>query len=174
MAASIAVPILKDATLYGEGNSLLGKVKEFELPTIEHEFVDHEAVGMKGVVQLFSGTNPMEGTFTFYYDPEIVRLICNPMKSVNLQVRANLNIYTSAGESTVPVVIFLRGRFKTTPMGSFVQNENTELEADFTADAVRVSIDNQDLYEIDITANIYKVAGTDILSTLTNLLLGAL
>lgn len=42
---STAIHQIVNANVYMSGNSLLGKAKEFKLPDIEFEFIEHKGLG---------------------------------------------------------------------------------------------------------------------------------
>ena len=50
---STAIHQIVNANVYMNGNSLLGKAKEFKLPDIEFEFIEHKGLGLHGTIKLY-------------------------------------------------------------------------------------------------------------------------
>lgn len=159
-----------NANIYVNGDSLLGKAKEIELPTLKQMTADHEALGMVGKVALFSGIDKLEGKIEWnaiYKD--VMKLVADPTKSHQIQVRANLETHDSSGlASQVPAVAYLTVRFRGLPMGNFKQHENVELSSEYDCYYAKYEIDGEEMFEFDPMANIYKVGGVDILATYRN------
>lgn len=155
-----------NANIYMDGNSLLGRAEEITAPVIKHKMSEHKALGMVGTVEFFSGIEKIESKVkwnSFYYD--VLRKIGNPLKPVQLQVRSSLETYDSSGrKAEVPVVIYMTATSKDFPTGSFKQNDNVELETNFSVSYCKMEINGVPTLEVDLLANIYKVDGVDILS----------
>lgn len=164
---AIQVNSLTNANVYVEGNNMLGRASEIELPNVTHKMSDHEGLGMIGMVEFFSGIEKLEGKIkwnAFYKDA--LGFISDPTRTVQLMVRGNLETYESAGKTAeVPVIVYLTVQFKSIPLGNYVQHENVELESDYSAYSVKMEIDGEPILEIDLLAQIYKVGGVDIMAT---------
>jgi hypothetical protein len=83
---------------------------------------------------------------------------------VQLQTRASQKTSGLLGDIEVPVVVFLSGIFKTVPLGKLKKGETIELSSEMAVNYVRLLLGGEELLEIDVFSNTYKVAGTDILS----------
>jgi len=163
--SNIVINRLTNANIYLNGQNLIGRASSVDLPEIEQKFEEHEGLGMVGTAEFFSGIDVMECTisWTAYY-PDVWRQIANPVRSNQLQIRSSLETWNSSGRLIeVPAVAFLTGTFKKLPMGSFTKNESAEFETDISCTYARLNIAGQNIFEIDVMANIYKVAGNDIL-----------
>lgn len=164
--SGITVNRLTNANVYTDGNSLLGRVQEIELPVVKQKMSEHKALGMVGTVEFFSGLEKMEAKLTWnsFYSDAMVKA-ADPTKTVQIQVRSNLETYDSNGRvSQVPCVVFLTAQHKDFPLGSYKQHDNVELTSMLSVTAFRLEIDGQSILEIDVLANVYKVNGTDILT----------
>lgn len=163
---AIKVNRLTNANIYVDGTNMLGRAAEIELPEITHKMSDHEALGMIGMVEFFSGIEKMEGKIkwnAFYTDA--LGFIGDPTKTVQLMVRSSLETYESAGRTDeVAVVVYLTVQFKSLPLGNYQQHENVELESQFACYASKMEIDGAPQVEIDLLSNIYKVQGVDIMA----------
>lgn len=164
---AIQVNRLTNANVYLNGVNMLGRAEEVTLPAIQHKMAEHKALGMVGVAEFFTGIDKMEATFkwnSFY--PDVMKATANPTKSVKLQVRSSLEVYTAEGRTEQqPVVCFLTGQFKSVPMGNFKQHDNVELSSTVSIYSIRLEINGEEIVEVDVLANIFKVEGVDILAT---------
>jgi uncharacterized protein len=165
---AIAINKLTNANVYVNGNSLLGRASEIETPNPEFIMAEHEALGMVGKTEFFAGIDKMEATIkwnSFYAD--VYRRTANPLRSIQMQVRGNLQTFTSSGglQQEVAAVVYMTATPKNLPTGNFKQHENVELETMFNVTYLKVEIAGEVQTEIDILANVFKVNGVDILAT---------
>lgn len=155
-----------NANVYMDGVNLLGKAEEVTLPDIKFLMVEHKALGMVGSAEFFAGFEKLESKFkwnSLYSD--IVKKAANPFKAVAIQVRGSLQTYSDQGlVSEVPVVAHIKGIFKNIPMGNFKPKDNPEFETSMSVNYAKLVEDGQDIYEIDVLQNIYKVGGVDVLA----------
>jgi P2 family phage contractile tail tube protein len=165
--AKIEINRLTNANIYIDGNSLLGRAEEIQLPQIKSLMQEHKALGMVGKAEFFAGLDKMDAKIkwaSMYAD--VLAKAANPMKTVQLQVRASLETYEANGRTTeAPVVAMLTGAFKTLPMGTYKQHENSEFETEMSVYYAKLTVGGTDIVEIDVLANIYKVSGVDVLAT---------
>ena len=164
---AVTVNRLTNANVYLEGGSMLGKVEEIKLPDVSIKMVEHKALGMVCTIELPSGIDKMEGEIkwsSFYRD--VMLKVGNPFKFLSLQVRGNLETYSSQGRvAEVKVVVYLTVAFKKIPGGTFKQHDNVENQTGFSCYYMKQTIDGEDILEIDAMSNIYKVGGEDVLLT---------
>lgn len=161
--AGITLNTLNNANLYIDGNSLLGQAEEFKLPVVKFKMAEHKAVGMIGTIKLPSGFDALEGEVkwnSFYKD--VWGKLLDPYTAIQLQARGSLETYNSQGrQAQVPYVVFLTGSFYEVPPGDFKQNDKAEFQSKFFATYMKQTVDGNDVLEVDVMANIYKVNGTD-------------
>lgn len=157
---------MTNANVYVNGNSMLGKAEEIDLPSITAKLSEHKALGMQGLVELPSGFEKMEVRIkwnSFY--PDAASLMANPFQVVELQCRSSVDSYESGNRvGQQKFVCFMRGQFKQMPAGQFKQNDNVELDSRLTIHYIKIEINNTPKVEFDVMANIYKVDGVDLLS----------
>ena len=155
---------LTNANVYDSGNSLCGKAEEVTLPGIKSIFQDHKALGMMVAIELPSGIDKMSGKIKWNaIYPDVVKAYGSPYKTVQLQIRSSLETYDASGRiAQKAVVAFLTVRFKDA-LSSIVlkQNDNPEIESEFSCTYMRLEVDGEKLVEIDAMSNIYFVAGVD-------------
>lgn len=156
---------LTNCNVYLNGGSLLGKAKEVTLPTVTQKMVDHEALGMAGTVQVPAGVEAMEATIlwnSFY--PDTAKLLANPTKALSFMIRGNLESWGPTGRTAeTPFKVYMTGTVSAFPTGTFTQKENVEAETTVAVYQVKMEIGSEVIMEFDAMANIYKVAGQDIL-----------
>lgn len=157
---------ITNANIYMDGNSHLGKAAEVELPQANYKMAEHAALGMVGMAEFFSGIEKLEMKIkwnSFYADA--MKATGNPTTSRQIQIRSSLETHTSAGKTAeVPVVCHVTAAPKSFPMGNFKQSDNVELETDFAVYYCKLEIDGENIFEVDILANIFKVGGVDLLA----------
>ncbi|NLG18937.1 MAG: phage major tail tube protein [Fibrobacter sp.] len=163
---SIEINRVTNANVYIDGTSLLGKVDEVTLPEIKPLMSEHKALGMIAKIELPSGIDKLEAKFKFNsFYPSVMMSIANPYSVRKVMVRASAETYTGMGKiSEVPVVCHMSGTFKKIPMGGFKQAENVELETEMNCLYAKMMIRGVTIFELDTMANIFKVAGADILA----------
>ncbi|BDV42440.1 phage major tail tube protein [Geotalea uraniireducens] len=162
----IAIKQITNANVYMDGASFLGKVEEAKLPDVVATLAEHKALGMIGKVELPNGIDKMEMTMkwnSLYGD--VLKKAANPFTAVQLQCRCSQETYTGQGRTEeVPVTVFLTGTFKKFPLGGFKQHENVEAETTLAITYFRLVVNGEDIVEVDVLANIYKVGGVDLLA----------
>ena len=74
--------------------------------------------------------------------------------------------YLLLGQALVvgDLLLLADGYPKAHPGGSFKAKEDTELENTFTVNYYKLEIDGEEIVEIDVMNNIYKVGGEDLLA----------
>lgn len=164
--AGLAINRVTNANVYLNGASLLGRVEEIKLPDVEVTSEMHNALGLIGEISLPSGFKAMEGEIKWnsvYAD--VATQIGDPFAFYTLQVRSSVDQYGSAGRSAqIPLVTLLTVQFKNIPLGNFKPRNNAEFMTKFSATYVKQSLNGQDLFELDVLANILKVGGVDKLA----------
>lgn len=165
--AKIQVNRLTNANIYLDGANLLGRAEEVKLPEVTAKMAEHKGLGLVGMAEFPSGIDKLEATIKWAsLYPEVMRKAGNPFRAVQLQVRASLDEYASQGRiGETPVICHLTGTFKKFPMGSFKQHENAEYETTLSITYVKLIVGVDEILELDVLANIYKVGGEDILAT---------
>jgi len=163
---AVKINRITNANVYLDGGTLLGRAEEIKLPDVAAKMSEHKALGMVGTIELPSGFDKMEGEIkwsSFYKD--VMTKVANPFKFVSLQVRANVETYTSQGRTEQQsLVVFLTVAFKKNPGGTFKQHDNAEFPTGFACYYLKQVVDGQDVLEFDPMSNIYKVAGKDQLA----------
>lgn len=155
-----------DANVYVNNASKHGQASEITAPTITAVMTDYKAMGMVGSAEFFNGFDKIETTIKWTYpDNEAQKACANFLKPVDLMIRSSKAEYDNTGISAEkPIVMYVRGYPKAHPGGSFKAKEDTELENTFTVNYYKLEIDGEEIVEIDVMNNIYKVGGEDLLA----------
>lgn len=165
--SKISINRLTNANVYLDGGSMLGRAEEVNLPALKAKMAEHKALGMVGTIEAFAGFEKLEGKIkwsSLYADA--LKKTANPFKSVQLQVRGSVEVYASGGRTEEkPVVALLTVTFKSIPGGNYKQHDNVEVESEFIATYMKLTVGGEDITEIDVLANIYKAGGQDVLAS---------
>src|SRR5690606_21960439 len=117
-------------------------------------------------LEYFSGIDKLEGNFkwTSYYG-DVLKKMANPFEAKRVQVRGSLEEYQGGSRvGQTPAVLFMTITPKNFPLGNFVRHDNTELETSYGCTYLKLEVNGENLVEIDVEANIYKVDGVDLLA----------
>ncbi len=146
----------------------IGCASEVELPEIEFEMAEYEALGLYGTPEFPVGIQAMEATITWLsFDPAWAKQAADFTLATTLQFRGIVEDFTTIGRTeTIPLIMTLRGIFKKNPIGSFSKNENGEFESEIAASYVKQVYGGEVILEYDAIANIYKANGRDLLGSL--------
>jgi P2 family phage contractile tail tube protein len=156
---------LTNANVYCEDKSMLGCAEEITLPEVAFTISEHKALGVMGVRQLPNGIDKLEGKIKWnsFYD-DVFKKFANPFKAMKLMVRGSVRNYESGDVVTEKAyVVYMTCQPKKVPLGAFKQNDNVEMETEFTCSYVKVEYDGQAIMEVDVDNNIYSVNGVDLL-----------
>jgi P2 family phage contractile tail tube protein len=157
---------LTNCNVYVGNKSFLGRAEEVNLPDVGFTMSEHKALGMVAVRQYPNGIDKLEGKIkwnSFYSD--VMTQFGNPFQSLKMMIRSSVRVYEGGDVADEkPYIVYLTVQPKKTPLGNFKQNDNVEMETEFSCTYVKVEYDGQQLIEIDAENNIYSVAGNDLLA----------
>lgn len=157
-----------NANVYVDGtNSLLGRAGEVTLPEVVAKMEEHVGLGMIGVVELPTGLSVLTTKVKWKgFYPDQIEYGANPFVARKLQVRASHETYAAGGRvAELPLVVQLTCRWKKTPLGVFVPQTGQEHEDELATTYVRIVLDGEELLEIDVLENVWRVRGQDVLAT---------
>lgn len=157
------------SNVYIDGtNEQIGRATETQLPNVAAVTSEHKGLGMFGTLEVPAGLQAMVMTVKwggFYVD--LKKFGGNMFASRRLQWRASLETYGAGGrEEQVPVIVQAKGTWKSMNGGTFKPQEASEFDDELTCSYYRLEVDGEELFEIDIINNIYRVDGEDLLETL--------
>ncbi|AGL83830.1 phage major tail tube protein [Pseudomonas protegens] len=156
---------LKNLNLFNDGNSYLGVVKSVTLPPLGRKMEAYRGGGMNGSVKADLGFS--DDGIQFEWKTGGIDLIAlRQFGSVNasgimLRFSGAFQQDDTGDVSTVEVVV--RGRHETIEMGDASPGEDTEHSITTTCSYYKLTVDNEDIIEIDLLNFIEKVNGVDML-----------
>ena len=157
---------LTNATVWADGKNYFGKIEEVNLPVPKYKMATHKALGLIAEIEYFSGLEKLDMKLKLnapYKD--YMQYMGDPTKKVNLMLRGSLQNYQGSSiVSETPYVVTMVISPKDYPLGNFKQNENVELENNFTVYYVKLEISGQKMYEVDVENNILFAGGRDVLA----------
>lgn len=153
-----------DANIFINNASTHGQASEVTCPDLSAVMTEYKAMGMIGTAEFFNGFEKMESTIKWTYPNNSVQKACaNPMVPIDFMVRSSKAEYDNTGIlSEKPIVIYMRGYSKKHPGGTFKTKEDTELETTLSILYYKLEIDGEEIVELDVMNNIYKVGGEDL------------
>lgn len=155
-----------NANVYLKGVSYMGRAEEITLPEISPKMVDHKALGMVGEIELPAGLQKMSAKIKWNaIYPDVMKLAHNVFEAVQLEVRCNIETYEGGTRTNQqPAVIFLTGTWKKSGGLSFKPQDNVEIENELNVSAYKMIVNGEEIIEVDVMSNIWRVNGIDQLS----------
>ena len=153
---------LINANIYMDDVNFIGKAKEVDLPKVSIKVTEHETLGSVGVLELFQGVEKMECKIKWaFYDRDALMKF-TPTKAVKLTARAAQHVYEAGSASRVRQVrAVMIGRPKGFEPATIKPGEG-EGDTTFAVDYYKLTIDDEDIIEIDIPNYILKVGEEDV------------
>lgn len=167
---SISINKLNNCNVYVNGNSLLGRVEEFDVPEVVYKMAEHKSLGMIGTFEIPTGLDKMEARMKWSsFFPDAIGSVSKPFTAIQLMVRGNMQNFGTAGlNADIPVSVIMTAMPKKMPGMKFKQHDNVEQESSFSVTRIKVIANNQTSYEVDVMANIFTIDGEDILANFRN------
>lgn len=157
---------LRDANVYVNGTSTHGQSTEITLPNIQASKSEYKALGMAGTLKLFNGFDALEATIKWSSPNNDVKIACaDPRKVVDLMIRSTRDVYVN-GDLTEeqPVIYFVKGTCNNYGLGTLKAKDDTETETKIDLTYVKEVVNGQELVELDIANNIFRINGEDMLA----------
>ena len=152
---------LKNFNIFNDGNNYQGKVTEVNLPKLTRKMEDYRGAGMNGVVKTDMGLEALQLEWTV---GGMMREVLNQWGVTThngLQVRF-AGAYQSQDTGTVDAVeVVIRGRHSEIDFGSSKPGDDTAIKITTQASYYKLTINGEDVIEIDVIAGVEKVNGTD-------------
>lgn len=154
--------LLKNLNAFVDGRGYAGRIEEINLPTLTLKTEEYRGGGMDMPVDVELGMEKLEADLTFAdYDADLFRLFGvtdNAMTAITL--RGGLQ----NAMKTEPVVIHLRALIKSLELGSWKAGEKTTLKMSLAVHYYKLTLNHQELIEIDAENMVRKINGTDQLT----------
>ena len=157
--------ILRNFNLFVDTRGYAGLVDELTLPKLSIKTEEHRAGGMDAPVELDMGMEKLECEFTLCeYAPEILTLFGLADGS---PVRLTLKGAMESDDGSVKTItVNLRGLFRELDPGNWKAGEKATLKCMVACRYYKLTIDGQELHEIDAENMIRKIKGVDQLQAI--------
>lgn len=154
---------LKHFNLFNDAHSYMGKVSEVTLPTLTMKAEEWRAGGMNGPIDIDLGHEllTLEWKLGGYEAQVFKQFGMQRIDGAILRFTGAIQHDDTGEVKSVEVV--MRGRHKEMDTGSATPGEDTEMNITSTLSYYKLTIDGEDLQEIDVLNMIHKVAGVDVL-----------
>lgn len=156
---------LKNLNLFNDGNSYLGLVKSLTLPSLGRKMEGYRGGGMNGPVKADLGMS--DDGIQFEWKTGGLDLIslrqfgAVSANSVALRFSGPYQQDDTGEVSNVEIVV--RGRHETIEMGDAQPGEDTEHSMTTTCSYYKLTVDGEEIIEIDLLNFVEKVNGVDML-----------
>lgn len=169
MASSLK--ILKDAAVYVNTISVVGKAKTITLPTIARTTEDHETLAMIGTIAANVGFEAMETTIAWEgWDSELALMAYNFESKFDIQCRGIIEDMTGDVKTETPCIVHMKGIFRSTEGGNYEAKSKATRESVANIHYYKEEINGAPTVEVDFANNIYKVGGKNLLANRNRIL----
>ncbi len=156
-----------NANAYRDGNTLIGKVEQIDLPKIQFKTEDIAALGLFSTIEIPVGLEKMEAKIKWnaIYDDDWKA--ASPVAKSTIVVKSNMTKHAADGRTEqVQVTATIRGVYKELPTGVMKSNAKFDgAEHLLTVSYYKLEVAGGKIYEVDIFNNILYVGSTDILES---------
>jgi uncharacterized protein len=152
---------LKNFNLFNEGASYMGQVEEIKLPKLKRKMEDLRAGGMNGPVKVDLGQDALDIEFT------CGGIMADVLKQYAICGAAGIMLRFAGAYSaddtcaTKAVEIVVRGRHEEIDVGDAKAGDKSKFTVKSALSYYKLSIDGQEVIEIDLLNFVEKVAGKD-------------
>ena len=156
---------LKNAQLFIDGGSYLGRVEEINPPNIKRKMQDYEPLGMNGTIEIDMGIEKLELDFMLceYSSDVIIKAGVVAHNGVQLRIRGAVERDDSSNEVSY-VEIHAHGRIRDLEFEAMKKGETGKLKVMLTISYYKFTEDGNVLAEIDIVNMIENWGGVDRLA----------
>lgn len=155
---------LKHINLFNDGQSYVGQVEEVNLPTLTRKMEEWRAGGMNAPIKTDQGMEALTMDFTCggIMDDALRQFGVIEHDGVMLRFAGSYQRDDTGAVAAVEVVT--RGRHSAIEMGSAKTGENSPFKVTSELSYFKLSIDGEEVIEIDILNMIEKINGEDRLA----------
>ena len=156
--------VLKNMNLYVDGNGYAGAIEEITLPKVAAKTEEFRAGGMDAPIDVEVGMEKLETQFTLRkFDKDVLKQF-GIKNSGKLVATIRGSFCSEENGEEFPVVINLKGLITEIDFGNWKSGENAMLKVAMSLRSYKLTVDGEEVYEIDIPAMIKKVNGVDEMS----------
>lgn len=157
---------LKNMNLFNDGNSYLGLAKTVTLPTLGRKMEGYRGGGMNGPVKADLGMSDdgIQLEWKLGGLDLIVLRQFGATSAAGILLRFSGAYQQDDTEEVAAVEVVVRGRHETIEMGEAQPGEDTEHSITTTCSYYKLTVDGEEIIEIDLLNFIEKVNGVDLLA----------
>ncbi|ODS24444.1 phage major tail tube protein [Candidatus Endobugula sertula] len=156
--------VLKNFNLFVDGKGYAGLVEDLTLPKLSVKMDELYTGGMDAPIDLEMGMDKLECDFSLCeYNTDVIHQFgLRNGAQVKLSLRGGLD-----GETGVtPVVVTLTGAWKDIDMGNWKAGEKPSLKVNVTLRYYKLTVEGNDLVEVDVQNMVRKINGVDQLESM--------
>ena len=163
MSANRIDEILKNINMFIDGNGLAGQVESFTLPKLTLKTEDFRPGGRDVAVKVDMGMEPLESKFTLIgFHAAVLKLWgLSAGRDIPLTLRGALE---NEDGTIVPAVCNLRGKLIEVDPGDWKPGEAAKLNVTLNAHYYKLSVDGEDVHEVDVRNMVRTINGVDVLA----------
>ena len=152
---------LKNMNAHIDGRGYLGRIAEFEEPTLAIATEDYRGGGMIGSVKIDLGLEPMEAKLKMGgHEAELIRKF-GTTDVEGVRVRLTGAYQADDGTAAQAVECYIGGRFTEIAPGTSKPGDDTEQEFTVPLSYYRREVNGRTEVEIDMVAGVFMVDGQD-------------
>ncbi len=157
---------LKGFNLFQNGENFVGQVAEVTLPKLTRKMEDWQGGGMGGPIKVDFGNEAiqMEWTAGGFMKSVLQQYGITQHDGVLLRFAGGYQAEDSASVDAIEIVI--KGRHSEIDPGSAKAKEDTSFKVTTVASYYKLSINGEEIIEIDFVNMIERINGSDLLATL--------
>jgi len=153
---------LKNLNLFNDGESYLGQVTEFKLPTLTRKMEEYRAGGMLGPIDVDLGQEKIQAEWKC---GGLMRQVLRQYGAIRhnaVQLRFAGAYQSEDSEAVDSVEIVLRGRHSEVDAGTGKVGDDTEFSVKTSVSYYKLSINGRTEIEIDMVGMVFIVDGVDL------------
>ncbi len=156
--------ILKDMILSIDGHGYAGRINVTQMPKLARKLEEYQAGGMQGPVEIDLGSEKLEMEFeSFEIDDTSLKLFgATGASAIGFRINGSIERDDDAC-TTQAIEMLARGRFREIDYGGFKPGDQHMTKYAVALTRISISIDAEEMLEIDNANNIFRVDGKDLL-----------
>jgi uncharacterized protein len=163
---NLTISSLWNANVYVNGNDLLGRASEVEIPQPKRIVQDYKGLGMAGRIEIPVGWDKLEGTFKWTsFGPDVLTQIMSTSALAFFSVLADIQVFSAAGEVAELPAIYNCTGFVHDPGSLAIKGQtNTEYSTKLIVWHAELYVAGLQVYLFDAMSNQFIVNGVDQLA----------
>lgn len=154
---------LKNFNVFNDGNNYVGQFKSVTLPKLTTKLEEWRGGGMDIPVEVDMGMEKLTAEMTLGgYDASTFKQY-GMIDVANTLLRITGAIQRDDSGEVLSVEVVMRGRFTEVDFGDMSAGEDTEIKLTASLSYYKLSINNEELVEIDAINMVKKIGGKDVL-----------